>query len=142
MAARILIVDDEQDILNMLSRHFSFKGYEVGTARGAIEALSLLEAQRFEVVISDVCMPGINGVDLLKIIRNQFPMTHVIMMTGQVSLDTALACMRRGADTCIFKPFSDLRELEEAVELAISDLKRWQDKFLALKAMGSFEQQA
>ena len=137
MSARILIVDDEVEICEMLSRHFEFLGYDVDSAAGAGEALEKLQAQRTEVVISDIVMPGINGVDLLKIIRNLYPMTHVIMITGYVTLDNALACMRRGADTCVFKPLADLGELEEAVGRAIKDLRRWQEKFHLLRSIVS-----
>ena len=135
MAARLLIVDDEADIRDMLCRHFEFMGYAVDSAANAREALDKLRRARIEVVISDIVMPGMSGVDLLRMIRNQYPMTHVIMITGCVTLDNALACMRRGADTCVFKPLEDLTELETAITRAIDDLQRWQGKFRALKAM-------
>ena len=141
MPARILIVDDEAEIRDMLCRHFEFMGYDVDSAARAMEALEKLQAQRTEVVISDIVMPGIDGVDLLKIIRNLYPMTHVIMITGHVTLDHALACMRRGADTCVFKPLADMGELEEAVGRAIEDLRRWQEKFHLLKAMAPTAQE-
>jgi DNA-binding NtrC family response regulator len=57
------------------------------------------------------------------------------MITGYMTLENALGCMRHGADTCVFKPLEDLTELEEAVEFAVGRLKRWQDKLRMLQAM-------
>ncbi|MBF0101407.1 MAG: response regulator [Desulfobacterales bacterium] len=133
---RILIVDDEQDIRDMLSRHFRFLGYDVfGTASNGIEALQILKKERVEVVISDLIMPKMNGVDLLKEIKTQYPMVHVIIITGYVTLNNLLTAMRRGADTCIFKPLDDLTELEEAVDHAVNQLKMWQNKLKTLMNM-------
>ena len=80
-------------------------------------------------------MPRMNGVELLRIVRQQYPMIHSIMVTGYVTLDNALSCMRLGADTCVFKPLEDLTELEQAVEFAVNRLKRWQEKLKMLQAM-------
>ena len=135
MKARLLIVDDEAEVREMLSRHFRFLGYHVDTASDGNEALRKLAEARTEVVISDIVMPQMDGVELLRAIREQYPMTHVIMITGYVTLGNALACMRHGADTCIFKPLEDLAELEEAVVLALGNLKQWQEKLQGLVAM-------
>ena len=135
MKARLLIVDDEAGVREMLSRHFRFLGYQVDTASDGNEALRKLAEARTEVVISDIVMPEMDGVELLRAIRRQYPMTHVIMVTGYVTLENALACMRHGADTCIFKPLEDLAELEEAVVLAVGSLKQWQEKLQGLVAM-------
>lgn len=135
MKARLLIVDDEADIREMLARHFRFLGYEVETAANGSGALAKLAEVRTEVVISDIVMPEMDGVELLRAVRSQYPMIHVIMITGYVTLENALACMRHGADACVFKPLEDLAELEETVALAIGALKRWQDKLRELRKM-------
>jgi len=130
---RILIVDDEENIVKALARHYKFLGYNVSCATNAEEALSLLASERTEVVISDIKMPGMDGLDLLKEIRSQYPMTRVIMITGYVTLDNLLSAFRRGADTCVFKPLSDLVELDTAVTNAIEHLRGWQKKLRELK---------
>lgn len=135
MKARLLIVDDETEICEMLSRHFRYLGFQVDTASDGIEAMEKLAQVRTEVVISDIVMPGMDGVELLRAIRQQYPMIHTIMITGYVTLENALACMRHGADICIFKPLEDLNELEEAVEFAVGRLKRWQEKLRMLQTM-------
>jgi CheY-like chemotaxis protein len=133
--ARLLIVDDEPEICEMLSRHFRYIGFHVDTASDGIEALEKLAKARTEVIISDIVMPQMDGVELLRTIQQQYPMIHTIMITGYVTLENALACMRHGADTCVFKPLEDLTELEEAVEFAVGRLKRWHEKLRMLQAM-------
>ena len=135
MKACILIVDDEAEIRNMLSRHFKFQGYDVETAGTVDEALGVLNRKMIQVVISDIMMPGKTGIELLAMIHDNFPMIRVIMITGYVTLDNALACMRKGADTCIFKPLGDLDELDEAVERVYDWHIRWQEKLHSLQKM-------
>ena len=135
MNARVLIVDDEEHICKTLSRHLQYLGYDVDTALSGREALSKLEKKKTDVVISDIMMPVMTGVQLLKTIRSEYPMTRVIMITGYVTLENALACLRAGADTCIFKPIEDLQELESAVSKAVKYLNHWQVKLKALREM-------
>ena len=135
MSGHLLIVDDEIEIREMLARHYRLKQHEVTLAADGQEALETLAQQRFDVVISDIKMPGMSGVDLLKAIRAEYPMTRVIMITGYVTLDHALACLRRGADTCVFKPLTNLGELDAAVDSAIRWLRQWQAKLVELRGM-------
>ena len=135
MKARILVVDDEENICKTLSRHFQYLGYEVQTAGNGREGLSVLEKMKIDVVISDIRMPVMDGVELLERVRREYPMTRVIMMTGYVTMENALACLRHGADTCIFKPIEDLGELEGAVDKAVTYLQHWQEKLKMLREM-------
>lgn len=137
MIPNILIVDDEVNIQTSLARRYKLKGYHIVTANDGREALDLLEKRPFQIVISDIKMPVMDGVELLKKIRIEFPMTRVIMMTGYVTLDNGLACLRHGADTCIFKPFEDLNEMDCAVDNALKYLEHWEKKLLFLKKLGS-----
>lgn len=130
---RILVVDDEKEIRDMLDRHFRFLGYEVSTAANGFEGLNAMSGTRYDVVISDIKMPLMDGVDMLREIKKQYPMVHVIMITGHVSMENVLACMRHGADTCIFKPLEDIKELETAVKNAIDHLQHWQKKLKDLR---------
>ncbi len=136
MDERILIVDDEADIRAMLGRHFRYLGYEVDLADSPAAALKRMEEIKVDVVISDIKMPGgMDGVDLLRQIRVEYPMTKVIMITGFVTLENIFACMRHGAETCVYKPLGDLTELEEAVKGALGNIRRWKRKCLELKGM-------
>lgn len=135
MEKTILIVDDEENIRNSLSRRYSLKGYSVDTAENGNTALKKMEDRAYRVVVSDIKMPQMDGVELLRHIRKDYPMTRVIMMTGYVTLENALACLRHGADTCIFKPFEDLSEMDSAIEDALKYLKHWEDKLVELKGV-------
>lgn len=135
MKAHLLIVDDEKEICDMLSRHFRFLEYAVQTASNGKEALAVLEKQKIDVVISDIVMPEMDGVELLRHIRQHYPMVRTIMITGYVTLENALTCMRKQADTLIFKPLEDMRELEEAVADAVHVLRRWEKKLKELQSI-------
>lgn len=140
MDTRLLIVDDEEHIRNSLARHFRFQGYEVDTADNGLTALEHMAKASYQVVISDIMMPKMNGIDMLKRIRKEYPMTRVIMITGYVTLENALACLRYNADTCIFKPIEDLSELNAAVEKALGFLDHWKQKLSELKNMKTDEE--
>jgi len=95
------------------------------TAQNGVEALELLSTNRVDVVVSDIKMPVMDGVQLLRELRESYPMIRPIMITGYVTLANALSCLRFGASTCLFKPLEDLEELDRAVEDAISHTERW-----------------
>ncbi len=135
MTAQLLIVDDEQEIREMLSRHFRYLGYDVEVAANGREALQKLGEKKIDILVSDIMMPEMNGVELLKQVRAEYPMLRPIMITGQVTLQNALACMRYGADSCIFKPLTDLSILEKAVQDATNKNKYWMDVLKELKGM-------
>jgi len=130
--ASILIVDDELEIRDALSRHFRLRGDDVVTANDVDAAEKALATRWFDVVVSDILMPGRSGTDLLSVLGEEYPMTHAIMITGYVTVENAMCCMRRGADTCIFKPLASFDELDEAVERALNDINRWKVKLAQL----------
>ena len=125
MKPQLLVVDDETEISDLLRRHFGYLGYEVTTADNGVRALRVLESKRMDIVISDIRMPGMNGIDLLESIRSEYPMIRVIMITGYVTQENILACMRLGAEACIFKPLEDLEELEGVVANTWKQIQRW-----------------
>ncbi len=135
MNGQLLIVDDEIEICKSLSLYFKSIGYDVDIAQNGIEALNIFAKKRIDVLISDIVMPEMDGVELLGEVRKQYPMTRVIMITGYVTLENGLACMRRGADTFIFKPLDDIIELEEEVNTAIARLQKWNKKLKELVGM-------
>lgn len=101
---RILVVDDEPDVRNVLSRFLASEGYSTEGAGDASEALDRFSKERFDLVITDVHMPGeFSGIDLLKIIREGFD-TPVIVVSGYGTLDMMLSSIRFGAVDFIAKP--------------------------------------
>lgn len=140
MTKKLLIVDDEFEIRDMLSRHFEFLGYNTATASNGKEAMDYLDENKVDIIITDIIMPVMDGVTLLKTIRKEFPMIQVIMITGYISLDIALSCMRAQACTCVFKPLESLSELETAVETASQTIEMWKSKFRELRGMKSLNE--
>lgn len=131
----LLIVDDESKIREGLRRHFEFKGFKVFTAANGAEALNALNETYCPIVISDIKMPVMDGLKLLREIRGQYPITKVIMITGQVTLDNIFTCMRLGAETAIYKPFVEMDELDQAVQRSLEAVIRWQKKLSQLLKM-------
>lgn len=134
-ASTLLVVDDEEEIREALSRHFRFLGYEVRTACNGQEALDVLEQEKIACIITDIVMPVMNGVDLLRVVRKEYPMVRVIIITGYVTQENVMACMRHDADTCIFKPWQDMTELEQAVTSAFGRIENWRGKLRAMLEM-------
>ncbi|NCC53454.1 MAG: response regulator, partial [Spartobacteria bacterium] len=115
--------------------HFRFLDYKVYTVGSAEAALEVLETKKVDIIISDIMMPGIDGIELLRTVHREYPMIHVIMMTGYVNQENVLACMRHGADTCIYKPIEELEELEHAVKNAVDSIENWKHKMATLLKM-------
>ncbi len=135
MSAHLLVVDDEAEIREMLERHFRLLDYHVWTAANGKEALAVMARERVDIVITDLLMPEMDGIELLERIHDDSPMTHAIAISGYVTLENALSCMRLGADTIVFKPLENLSELEEAVKSAEASLLSWQKKLRELRGM-------
>ena len=104
--AHVLIVDDEKSMRVTLSAFLRDAGYEVQTREDAEEAQALLTTEPFDVVVSDIILPRVTGVELLKTIRQAAPSVQVIMMTGEPTVDTATEALRVGACDYLFKPIS------------------------------------
>lgn len=135
MNRRLLVVDDEAPIRDSLARHFKLAGIQAETAVDGEDALEKLAKIPYRVVVSDIMMPRLDGIGLLRRIRQEYPMTRAVMITGYVALDNALSCVQLGADTCVFKPFQDLSELDLAVEAAFAFHERWERKLLELRGL-------
>jgi DNA-binding NtrC family response regulator len=102
--ARILVVDDKANIRALLKDILSAT-HDVSLAPDGAAARDLLQAQTFELVITDVRMPGIDGFELVEIIKSRWPLTEVVMMTAHGSIPAAVDAMRKGAYDYIQKPF-------------------------------------
>ncbi len=131
----ILIVDDEMEIRSMISRYFRFKSFLTDEAENGAAALEKMKGQIYQVVISDIRMPVMDGISFLKTARRDNPMTHFIMITGYVTQDNILSCIRYGADNCIFKPIQDMQELDDSVNTALLQIGNWNSKLKTLLAL-------
>lgn len=103
-AKRILVVDDEENARIGLSKLLSQEGYEVGSAANGLEALDLMKTQKVNLVISDLNMPGMNGLNFLRELNRKFPSTNVILITAFGGVESYLEAMNLGAFEYIHKP--------------------------------------
>ncbi len=115
---RILLVDDEQDILDILHEHFA-KECDVETAADGMTALAIVRARRPDVIFLDINMPGINGVDVLKSVKELDATIPVLMVTANADNALAAEAIKRGAFSYVPKPF-DLKYLDHLVAAALS----------------------
>lgn len=106
-ASSILVVDDEILIANLVARWCQREGYDCDYVGSAAEALEALRTSRYELVISDVMMPGVSGLELLDRVKNEFPDVAVIMMTGVDDRETATSALRKGAFGYLIKPLDE-----------------------------------
>ncbi len=104
--ARILVVDDEESIRDLLRLVLTGEGYSVVTANDGEEAIEYLEARRFDIVITDLVMPGVNGVEVLRAAKRIDPNYPVIVITGYPSVETVTELVRLGAGDYLTKPFN------------------------------------
>lgn len=122
MPGNICIVDDEPSILNTLSSILEDEGYQVSLAKSGAEALKLIRAEPPELVLLDIWMPEIDGLETLKRIRQQFPNLMVIMMSGHGSVETAVKATKLGAYDYLEKPL-DLEKVTILVRNALHQRK-------------------
>ena len=103
---KILVVDDEEEILRLLDRAFSSKGFEVLCSSSALDALVTLQDNPINLIVTDIKMPGMDGLDLIKQVRDVDPHIPIIVITGYGDSDTAISALDRGAFFFISKPFN------------------------------------
>jgi len=101
---RILVVDDDPSLRRVMQAQLEQEGYEVAVAASAQQTLSVLELRPFDLVITDLKMPGMSGLELLKHARSQHPQVIVIMLTAFATVDTAVEAMKAGAYDYLTKP--------------------------------------
>ncbi|PJA76732.1 Fis family transcriptional regulator [bacterium CG_4_9_14_3_um_filter_65_15] len=114
---RLLIVDDELHVRESLSHWFTEDGYDVETANGGHEALAALGRKSFDVIISDIKMPGMDGLELQRRVHEKDPNVAIVLVTAYASVDTAVQALKEGAYDYLVKPF-DPEELSKVVAKA------------------------
>jgi len=120
--SRILVVDDARDTLEVLERNLTSRGYIVFTAASAAEAINILDQTPVNLVITDLKMPEVSGLELLTHVRNHFKETMVMIITGFATIEGAVEAVKVGAEEYLPKPFTD-EELFEAVERVLAKLR-------------------
>lgn len=113
--ANILVVDDEQVILDLFSRILGTRGHKITTAKDGYLAIEEVKKGKFDIIFLDIVMPGINGLETYKKIKEINPNAHTIMMTGYSVEELIEQAMIEGVQDCLHKPF-DIVEIMKTVE--------------------------
>ncbi|MCK5345002.1 MAG: sigma-54-dependent Fis family transcriptional regulator, partial [Candidatus Heimdallarchaeota archaeon] len=117
----ILVVDDSEDMLEVLRRNLTLKGYKTYTVSNVEEAIKILESTHIDLVLTDLKMPGVGGIELIKHVRANFKNIEVLVITGFPSIQGAVDAVKTGAEEYLVKSFTD-EELYDAVERAVNKL--------------------
>lgn len=119
-APRLLIVDDSPEFLELLAAWFSSSSYDVTMAHGGLEAIDLVRLRPFDVIVTDLKMPGLSGMHLLSIAKQVDPAVEVIVLSGQGTMEDAIEALREGrAFDFLQKPIRSLGQLNTAIERAL-----------------------
>jgi DNA-binding NtrC family response regulator len=117
LKAKVLLVDDEADFLATLAERLETRGLKVDTATSGEDAVTKAESEGFDLIILDLSMPGIDGLETLKRIKAKQPETEIIMLTGQGSIRTSIEAMKLGAEDFLQKPVN-ITELMDKISEA------------------------
>lgn len=116
---RLLVIDDEEDVREMLEFILSAEGFDVATVDGGVAAVELARVRRFDLAITDMRMPGMNGIETLLALKQRDPRLEVVVVTGYASEQTAAECIRLGAYGYLRKPF-EIGELRPLIDGALA----------------------
>ncbi len=115
--AKVLLVDDEEEFLETLSKRLEMRGLKVTGATRGKEAVNLADRQEFDAIVIDLAMPGMDGLDTLKLIKKNHPDAEIIMLSGHGTVKTSIEAMKLGAEDFLEKPV-DIQELLEKIDAA------------------------
>jgi len=130
MKTRILIVDDEEEFVKALSERLTIRDYDVTTSLSGEDAVEKVKHYLFDVVILDVAMPGMSGIETLREIKKIKPLIEVIMLTGHATVETAIEGLKLGALDFLLKPCETkdlVVKIDKAYEKKAEQDKRIQD---------------
>jgi DNA-binding NtrC family response regulator len=128
--ANVLLVDDEVDFVETFSERLVMRNLEISKAFSGEEALQVLEKNKnIEVVILDVKMPGMDGIETLAEIKKKFPLVEVIMLSGQATVESAIEGMKQGAFDYLMKP-CDIDQLMPKVTEAAAKKRQHEEKII------------
>jgi DNA-binding response OmpR family regulator len=139
-ATRILVVDDEEHIRFLLSEELAQHGYDVSTAAGGEEAVAMLHREEYDLMLLDLKMPGMDGLQVMGEAHKLAPNTVVIMLTGHATLDSAIAALRQGGHDYLTKP-SSTEEILCSVEKGLSRRQRSLRQEELIRQMGDIARQ-
>ena len=117
LEAKVLLVDDEEEFCNMLSERLETRGLKVNAVLSGEEAVNRVEKQNFDAIILDLAMPGIDGLETLRRIKEKRPDLEILMLTGHGTVKSSIEAMKLGAEDFLEKPV-DMNVLLEKIDEA------------------------
>ncbi len=130
----VLVVDDSAIIRAMVGTHLAQRGFLVVRAGDGAEALAALAVRKFDLLITDLEMPHLDGHALLAAVQDQYPLMRRIVMTGYTTIENALDALKLGAVGFVPKPV-DLRAVDEVVDLAVSEMRCWMRQLSVIRKL-------
>ncbi len=117
LATKVMLVDDEEEFIDLLSQRLETRGLKIVTVTSGEEAVEMADDKNLDVAVVDFAMPGIDGIETLRRIRDRRPDVEIIMLTGQGTIQSGIEAMKHGAFDYLEKPV-DLNVLMEKIRLA------------------------
>ena len=117
LTSNVLLVDDEEQFLDTLSQRLELRGIKVDTVTGGKEAMEKISTKKFDAIVLDLVMPGIDGIETLKRLKEKNPDIQIIMLTGKATVKKGIEAMKLGAEDFLEKPV-DLNVLMEKIKKA------------------------
>jgi len=139
--ANVLLVDDEEQFLDALSSRLETRGYRVDTVTTGKDAVDLIEGKTFDAIVLDLAMPGIDGLETLRRIKEKRPDLEIIMLTGHATVKSGIEAMKMGAEDYLEKPV-DLKALLEKIgeakhkRMLVVEKKRQEEVRKIIKSKG------
>ncbi|MCB2306203.1 response regulator [Clostridium estertheticum] len=122
---KILIVDEQDKVLATLKKYLEQEGYKVETTQSAAEAFEKIKSDKYHIVLIDIAMPEIDGLQLLREIKKYDPMTQIIMMTENSTMDKILSSLEYGANDYINEPLKSTEYVISVIDYSVQKLERW-----------------
>ena len=120
MSEKVLLVDDETDFLEIMAQRMKARGLDVTTAESANKALTIINKKHFDAIVMDFQMPGMDGMEALKAIKNKHPELQIILLTGYATVEKTVEAMKAGASDYLEKP-ADIEILVKKIKQAKKD---------------------
>ncbi|MBN8524335.1 MAG: response regulator [Planctomycetes bacterium] len=130
----VLVVDDSLIIRALVGSHLQQRGFVVVQAADGREAAAALAVRRFDLLITDLEMPNMDGHELLELVHDQYPLMRRVVMTGYTTIENALDALKLGSVGFVPKPI-ELPVLDEVLDLAVAEMRCWMRQLAAIRRL-------